>query len=86
MEEAKTKIQKLKNDQKFYEQIEEIYYRYNREIKNYNSNNVFAWIYEISKYYSDFNYITHFEDIMKEHDINDLDQLKSIINDYINQK
>ena len=86
MEEAKTKIQKLKNDQKFYEQIEEIYYRYNREIKNYNSNNVFAWIYEISKYYSDFNYITHFEDIMKEHDINDLDQLKSIINDYTNQK
>ena len=82
MEEAKIKIQKLKNYQKFYEQIEEIYYGYNRELENYNSNNVLAWIYEISKYYSDFNYITHFEDIMKEHDINNLEQLKSIINNY----
>ena len=86
MEEAKIKIQKLKNYQKFYEQIEEIYYGYNRKIENYNSNNVLAWIYEISKYYSDFNFITYFEDIMKEHDINNLEQLKSIINDYINQK
>ena len=86
MEEAKIKIQKLKNYQKFYKQIEEIYYGYNRKIENYNSNSVLAWIYEISKYYSDFNFITYFEDIMKEHDINNLEQLKSIINDYINQK
>lgn len=86
IDEAKIKIQKLKNYHKFYEQIEEIYCGYNKEKENYNSNNVLAWIYEISKYYSDFNYISHLEDIMKEHDINNLEELKLIINDYINQK
>ena len=86
IEEAKIKIQKLKNYQKFYDEIEEIYSGYNREKENYNSNHILAWIYEISKYYSDFNYISHFENIMKEHDINNLEELKLIINDYINQK
>ena len=86
IEEAKIKIQKLKNYQKFYDEVEEIYSGYNREKENYNSSNILAWLYEISKYYSNFNYISHFEDIMKEHDINNLEELKLIINDYINQK
>lgn len=86
IEEAKIKIQKLKNYQKFYEQIKEIYFGYNREKESNNSNNVLAWIYEISKYYSDFNYFSLFEEIMKDHNLNNLEELKLFINEYIIQK
>ena len=84
IEEAKIKIKKLKIYQKFYDEIKKIYLGYNRENKNYNSNNILLWIYEISKYYSNSNYISFFEDIMKEYDIKSFEQFKIIINDYIN--
>ena len=84
IEEAKIKIRKLKIYQKFYDEIKKIYLGYKKENKNYNSNNMLLWIYEISKYYSDSNYISFFEDIMKEYDIKSFEEFKIIINDYIN--
>ena len=84
IEEAKIKIKKLKIYQKFYDEIKKIYLGYNRENKNYNSNNILLWIYEISKYYFNSNYISFFEDIMKEYDIKSFEQFKIIINDYLN--
>ena len=83
--EAKIKIKKLKKCQKFYDKVNEIYLGYNRENKNYNSNNILLWIYEICKYYSSPNSRSFFEDIMKEYDIKSFGDFKIIINDYINK-
>ena len=87
IEEAKIKITKLKYYQKFYDQIKEIFLGYNRENKNYKSNNILLWIYGITnKYYSSSNYRSFLEDIMKENDIKSFEEFKIIINDYINNQ
>ena len=86
IEEAKIKIKKLKIYQKFYDEIKKIYLGYDRENKNYNSNNILLWIYEISQYYSNSNYISFFEDIMKEYDVKSFEEFKIVINDYINRQ
>ena len=86
IEEAKIKIKKLKIYQKFYDEIKKIYLGYDRENKNYNSNNILLWIYEISQYYSNSNYISFFEDIIKEYDVKSFEEFKIVINDYINRQ
>ena len=55
-EETKTKINKLMNYLKVYKEIEKIYLKYNNKNKNYNSNDILLWIFNICKYYSNFNY------------------------------
>ena len=55
-EETKTKINKLMNYLKVYKEIEKIYLKYNNKNKNYNSNDILLWIFNVCKCYSNFNY------------------------------
>ena len=81
-EEAKIKINNLKEYEKFYKQIEKYYCKYNNnnQYKNYNLNDIFLWIFNISKNYSEINYKHFLQQIMKEHNLGNLDQLKSYLN------
>ncbi len=86
IEEAKNKIQKLIIFNKFYQQISKLYnesnscnYNYNK----FNGNNILSWIYDIAKYSKNFNYKLFLEDIMKEYNIKDFEELKMIFNNNI---
>ena len=82
-EETKTKINKLMNYLKVYKEIEKIFLKYNNKNKNYNSNDILLLIFNICKYYSNFNYKASLNTIMKAHHIKNLEQLKFFINNYI---
>ena len=86
IEEAKLKINKLMNYLNFYKKIENIYLKYNNKNTNYNSNDILLWILNICKYYSNFNYKSYFNSIMKAHHIENLEQLKIFVNNYYIEK
>lgn len=79
-EEAKIKIKKLMNCQKFFQQINNLFYEFNEYNENNNLDNILYWIYDINTYSPDFNYKQFFEDIMNEHKIKDFEELKNFIN------
>ena len=85
IEEAKIKIINLMKYQKYYSELENIYCKYNSENKNYNSNNILLWIYEICNYFNEINYKSYFDDIMKKHKLKNFEQLKLILNNYISK-
>jgi hypothetical protein len=84
-QEAKNKIKQLIIIKKFYQKIGKLYNESNSFTNNYNVNDILSWIYDISKYSNHFNYKFFLEDIMKEHKIKDFEELKMIVNNYINK-
>ena len=80
-EEAKIKIQNLKKTQNFYNQVEQIYLGYNGENKNItNTNIILSWIYNNYKNCFENNYRIFLENIMKDHNIKDFQQMKYYVN------
>ena len=80
-EEAKIKINYLKKYEKFYKQLEKNYCKYNnKQTKKYNFSDILFWIFNISNNNSKINYKSFLENIMKKHNIESLEQLKSYTN------
>ena len=79
IEEAKIKINKLMKCMTFYKKIENIYLQYNNKNRNYNSNDILQWILNICKYYSNYNYKSYLNTIMKAYHIDNLEQLKNFL-------
>ena len=81
-EEAKIKINSLKKYEKFYNQLEKNYCKYNnKQNKKYNFSDILFWVFNISSNNSKINYKSFLENIMKEYNIESLEQLKSYAND-----